>query len=483
MESEYERFYMLVEKSLEGTLDQAESQELEEIIKNDKEMKELFLSLRHQHANLSLDPRISGPTPIGLGIDKGIGQPLVSETTKIKSMEKWWYAAAAVCLSFGLWAILQSMVINRPSYIATIENTEACVWEGGSLPTQKGSQLNSGVLRLIKGFASVRFESGALIKLEGPAELKLIDEMNCQLLNGTMMADVPPSAHLFKVTTPKAEVVDLGTSFTLNVNRNGDSQVNVIEGEVEARALDSKEIHRLTQGQGGRVLDKTNLLALDTIDVELNRAIGKSGLEDQYSVRIGTDDGRGDDAYIPSMDHENVSDTLLLVKNGAGSRTMFHRHAYLKFDLSIIPEGELKNATLQLQFLPTGFGTGMELPDSEFSVYYLKESGLDNWEYPDITWENAPANIEREFDLTKVTKLGSFVVKRGRENGRYDINGDALKNIVLNDDNKVCTMIVVRDTVGNNSANDSLVHGIASRRHPTAQPPTLKLDIQSPHSF
>jgi len=478
MDEELERWYFLTEKSLENNLSQEEAAELAALMESEEEFKELFLQIRHQHAHLTLDPRVSGP------ISSAWSNEFASKIIKEQPLEntkaalwKWSLVAAIFALTFSLWLFMVDDVNRSEQTIAVIENTDSCIWRSGSLPTLKGSQLKAGVLSLESGYVSLRFHSGALIKLEGPAELKIEAPLLCHLVSGTMVAEVPPSAHLFKVITPKAEIVDLGTSFALKVNKHGESQFRVLNGEIEARALGSEQSHRLALGQAGRVLNDGVYAPLINVQDEIN-FLYKEVAHEHHTLKIRTDQGQGDDAYVASQIHENVSDSLLLVKNGAGAKSNFQRQAYLRFDLNTIPEGLLKKATLQLQFLPTGFGIGMDLPDSEFEVYAVNDDELDNWEYKKINWENAPFNVDSQFDLSKVKKVGSFIVERGVDSKLVEVTSATLKELITTDHNGLLTLIVVRTTIGNYyQKNDTLVHGIASRRHPKAQPPTLKLDI------
>ncbi len=50
---------------------------------------------------------------------------------------------------------------------------------------------------------------------------------------GQMRVHVPPHARGFKLMTPDAKVVDLGTEFGLKVSDSGKSDVHVFDGEVE----------------------------------------------------------------------------------------------------------------------------------------------------------------------------------------------------------------------------------------------------------
>jgi hypothetical protein len=472
MNQEMERFYELVEKSLEDKLKQEELQELEAFLNHDSEYKEIFFQLRHQHANLSLNPKIAGPkTPVILKEDFLHHKETTSTPTKSIYLIA---LAATILLSLGLLFLLTPQYQNNNNYHAVLEKTEACIWHGGSLPTLEGSQLENGTLHLDRGFASLRFHSGAYVKLEGPAKLKIIDDMNCELLFGNLVADVPESAHKFRIKTQKVNIIDLGTSFSLNVKENGDSIVNVIEGEVIAKIHQNQKQHHLLKGESAQLykndFERLSSNELSEINNHLNHAEGSL-----YNFKLRSDEGKGDDTYVYSENHSNKSNTLLLIKNGGLGSTNFQRQAFIRFDLNRLPAGEINHATLQLEFLPTGFGSGMKLPDSQFTVYAIIDDQYDDWSYKTTKWENASILSQNQLNHDALLKLGSFIVPRGKDKGIYDLPSDLLKHRINNDENRLLNLIVVRDTQGNSSQYDTLVHGVASRRHPVAQPPTLKI--------
>lgn len=476
MDQQTERFYELVEKSLEEKLQQKELQELENLLNQDPEFKELFFQLRHQHAALSLDSRIAGPqTP------EFIKDHFRDQNVKTSKPSNFSYAMTfAATLLFGLAGIFlwSANKHTQTNYHAVLEKTEACIWLGGSLPTLEGSELQPGVLNLDRGFASLRFNSGASLKLEGPAKIKIIDDMNCELIHGNLVADVPESAHKFSIKTQRAQIIDLGTSFSLNVKENGDAHVNVIKGEVIAKVHHDHKQHHLNTGEGAKILEGGTTLTTDLQMGEIDNSLDQDS-KSMYDFKLRTDEGKGDDTYVYSEDHPNKSNTLLLIKNGALSKSNFQRHAFVRFDLNLLPQGKINKATLQLEFLPTGFGSGLELSDSEFSVYAIIDDQHDQWGYPSTTYENASIHIDRKLNFDALKKLGSFVVPRGKDKGIYQLHSDLLKEALITDQNRLLSLVIVRDTAGNSSHHDTLVHGVASRRHPVAQPPTLKISFSA----
>jgi hypothetical protein len=75
----------------------------------------------------------------------------------------------------------------------------------------------------------------------------------------------------------------------------------------------------------------------------------------------------------------------------------------------------------------------------------------------------------------KVLKLGSFVIEQGVQRGGFGIDGEKLTADLRDHADSEITLIVVRDTVETEDAG--LVHGFASRRHPTLPAPTLSIRL------
>ncbi|HSI61666.1 MAG TPA: LamG-like jellyroll fold domain-containing protein, partial [Candidatus Saccharimonadia bacterium] len=89
---------------------------------------------------------------------------------------------------------------------------------------------------------------GASVTLEGRSELEIVSVNEAKCAHGQMRVHVPPHARGFKLTTPDAEVVDLGTEFGLKVSETGRAEVHVFDGEVEV--LPNQATAKLSVKQG-----------------------------------------------------------------------------------------------------------------------------------------------------------------------------------------------------------------------------------------
>lgn len=147
--------------------------------------------------------------------------------------------AASLVLCVGVIASVLNMIsvsskgghITRVA-VATLTETTDAVFDRSDVPTDMGSQLPGGFLRLRSGTIKIEFFSGAQVTLTGPAEFGLNSDMRGMLKSGKLVAYCPPKAHGFTIGAPGVAVMDLGTRFMITVGSGGRSEVRVLQGEV-----------------------------------------------------------------------------------------------------------------------------------------------------------------------------------------------------------------------------------------------------------
>ena len=444
-----------IEKRVEDKLSDEDAQKLEKLILDDEEACTFYNDIMVQHAALK---------------DSGHIKIHDIEEEKKSAMlifYKLSLVAAAMLIAFLGVSLLQMKSSQAGKSIASISKTENCKWLNSSLPTNVGSELSAGKLSLEAGLATLKFSSGAEVVLEAPASIELINEMHCRILDGTVLAKVPESAHGFIIDTPTARTIDHGTEFLVSYNAKSEqSLVEVLEGEVEVKPADLNESKRLLTGDAALV-NKSKIEESKPIE----GMPGQLKIEDTDSILISTENGIGDDAFIvQSKSKGHSSDILIMVKN---SETEHKRKGYLKFDLQNRTR-DFKSVALHLSIQASGYGFASLVPDSTFTVYGLKNDSLDNWSRKTINWENAPANTDdNKLDESMLSKLGTFEVKRGIYSGILSLESDELTKFIKSDNNKIITLVIVRNT--GEFSKHGLVHAFASKRHQSAMAPTLEL--------
>lgn len=459
-----EDFPMLADAAIEGTLTPAQAARLEELIATNPAACRWYADHAALHASLAYTTARRA----------NIIAPAIAPRRPPSHRMAWFFAGAtgfAALLAFGM------LYLSGETRIATLTETKACRWDGGTLPTAAGSGLVAGRLRLSEGLAKLVFASGAELTLEGPVDLELVSEMKCILRAGQLSAKVPPSAHGFIVETPSSVLTDLGTEFGVKVHDTATADVQVFSGRVDVK-------HRLTGGVSAMTTGKSLRFSADRVrDFNPEPATAKIGAGEPRRaavnrvVQLTTAMAGGRDAYVIPQDKvpaESSSDTLLLVKRTTDSQKAWTRMAYIGMDLSPLKELEVQEAEISFAFAPTDIGFASQVPDCSFSLYGLLDDGRDAWTEEGITWKNAPANRgDKGLDPAKARRLGSFIVPQGQQSGTFRVAGPELAEFVRADKNRYATFILLRDTPGSGARD--LVHGIASRRHPTLPPPTLRI--------
>jgi hypothetical protein len=150
--------------------------------------------------------------------------------------------------------------------IAVLGQASRASWSDPSLPLNNGATLTAGKFKLQEGLVQLEFVSGASVVIEAPAEFELLSPNRISCALGKIRAHVPNQAIGFTVETPTYSAVDLGTEFTVQVKPTGESQFQVLEGEVDLRGDRSNQPgqpQRLVAGQAVETLPDGGLKQLD----------------------------------------------------------------------------------------------------------------------------------------------------------------------------------------------------------------------------
>lgn len=377
-------------------------------------------------------------------------------------------AAAAFAVMVGVREI-RTDARARP--IATLVQTQNAKWSGSTLPTLEQSQLGRGTLALAEGIVTLKFTSGATVTLEAPTKLELVSAMSCRLLEGSLTAEVPPSAHGFTVDTPDLRVVDVGTRFGVTAGSAGNSHVFVFEGEVVLNRPAGEEIRRLTEGESFHISSGATPTVL-----EPSRFQAPAPIDGWTS--IPTTFGRGQDSYARRTDGAASiagAQPLLMVKHSdLESSRRNERRAVIQFDLSDLRPATIEEAQLVLDPEPSGMGFSAMVPDSRFAVYgVLEGTPGETWQESTLTWDNLPACDDAGVIDGRARRIAEFWIPRGGSGEPFTIRSDALAPFLREDRDGVVTFLIVRET-GETHAT-GLVHAFASKEHPTGRPPTLRV--------
>ena len=144
-------------------------------------------------------------------------------------------AAATIAVAFIWQGSPPPATPARPAVtVARISAVKDAVWNAGGAFAPGRLLVKGEQLELLSGYAEVTFDSGARAVLQGPATLTVNSAWDSTLRRGTVSATVPRQAIGFRISNPSVEIVDLGTEFTMVAGSDGNTEVFVLKGEIEA---------------------------------------------------------------------------------------------------------------------------------------------------------------------------------------------------------------------------------------------------------
>ncbi|MEX0791920.1 MAG: LamG-like jellyroll fold domain-containing protein [Pirellulaceae bacterium] len=277
-DDEREELFALADEILQGTADLPQQARLMFLLHQSAEFRRAYLHYMMLHAELSLTDEAlatqSHPTdensPLNLDSANFTAIPSASPSGVQPSQSAAWIApfigtiAAILILTVGivLWKSPRPVALPPPprglaperigeiadghvnsyydhrempiAFVATLRD-EA---EGSSQsPVSSGIRLGATTVRQESGKTRWAFDSGADVHILGPTMFGLESKATGVLFSGTVNARLPNPESKFSVQTPSVRVVDLGTEFRVRLTDRGDTEVRVIEGEVEVQTM------------------------------------------------------------------------------------------------------------------------------------------------------------------------------------------------------------------------------------------------------
>ncbi len=203
-----------------------------------------------------------------------------AESSSVGTHRRTWLAVAALAacflgiVGFAAWRQREKNTSNRntsnrvaidPSddiSFASIARVVDVQWSDNRRFVQ-GERLDAERVSFASGVVRLQFDDGVEVTLEGPADYELIALGKTRLHTGLLSATVPPGAEGFRVDTPSARVIDLGTAFGIRLDDSGVAEVSVFDGLVDVVPHDSEETRRLKEGEAVRVSSSREIQRAD----------------------------------------------------------------------------------------------------------------------------------------------------------------------------------------------------------------------------
>jgi hypothetical protein len=265
------RLQKLIEAHLENQLTADEAAELSDMLTSSPEARQFFWRQASMHGMLQRAVQLEW---LGLAHRENLGTGGVVEPVRRHwySVPNWGWASLATAAVFtvALWFASSNRDVSPEPVrtltgdtteleasvrgVATVARLAGVQWNDPASAPVVGSVLAPGWIRFKAGLVQLEFFSGASVIVEGPAEFEIRSEKEAFCQFGRFSASVPEPARGFVVSAPAVALVDLGTSFGMEVARSGEGEVFVYKGLVRLTRTGLQAVQRdLLEGQGVRI--------------------------------------------------------------------------------------------------------------------------------------------------------------------------------------------------------------------------------------
>ena len=253
-----------------GSVSEEQARALNEMLRNDADARDEYVLRLELHSRLASEPDLFAEAN-----EKKIAAaanilPLQSHQ-RTRTRKTNWVLALAACVALLAIGWRAFRVTHRSERQGTTSKAVAMLnrvvdaqWNAAGEAPRLGAPLEPGSLRLRSGLAQIVFYSGARVVIEGPAEFQIVSPTESSFRSGKLIAEVPPQARGFRVSTPQMSVIDLGTAFGLEVKEQR-TELHVFKGSVELQPAASAAKQNLKEGAGA-VVENSRPLKLMSAD-------------------------------------------------------------------------------------------------------------------------------------------------------------------------------------------------------------------------
>ena len=239
----------LTEKYIDEVLTEKENEQLNHLLKNSTEARQIFLSKTHFDALInesSYNPETNE-----------VKEPATHRTASSKLSPFVSVLALAACgvLGFFLHSVLQEKDVDpshadKSLYLAQVTHVSG----GAKDALFTGLYLENKLFDFKEGVAEITMFSGAQLTVQGPASIHLNSLDEIRISHGLLSLEIPQTAKPFHLITPGGTIRSSESKFGLKVSPEGTVETHLFDGLVDFMDNDGKQLVSLDGQQALRVL-------------------------------------------------------------------------------------------------------------------------------------------------------------------------------------------------------------------------------------
>lgn len=147
----------------------------------------------------------------------------------------WWMSNRGGDSSVQIVAQNTEVESNTPMLGSVSELVAQSRWSiGQSESGGKNIFYQGDTVRVEEGGIELRFKTGAIAVLESPVTLRMLSLDRVRLIRGAVMIDVPKDSQGVAVETASAEVIDIGTTYSVKL-AGEQAEIVVFDGQVDLK--------------------------------------------------------------------------------------------------------------------------------------------------------------------------------------------------------------------------------------------------------
>lgn len=237
----------------DGSLQEDQQHRLGQLLEQYPEAQDVYLAYFDIHTELSLTGGCCSATQ-HRSIEPILRPPARKSFLRVRPARRLLSGAAAIILLIvAVWLFSWPRPGPSTLIVARLVSTEDARWSSGPASAAVSGYFAPGEVLLEAGVARIRMVSGADLILKAPSIIELLDTATVRLKKGNLTVSVSDDSTGFRVLTPMAHLVDMGTEFGVEVDEGGTTEVHVFQGVVVAKSTASGSVIPIAAPEAGRI--------------------------------------------------------------------------------------------------------------------------------------------------------------------------------------------------------------------------------------